>query len=124
MNDRQQSDSGMIPAARLKAGLEALGRIGPPDGLKEKLMAAAPFAAAGQPNETGRSRWFGVFRYVGLAAAIVVVTSFVAFQCFGPSIGTPRFVADINERSNAVNVVDQNSSPPYDTNVYDNNAVP
>jgi hypothetical protein len=124
MNDRQQGDSGMIPAARLKAGLEALGRIEPPDGLKEKLMAAAPFAAARQPNETGRSGRFGVLRYVGLAAAIVVVTSFAAFQCFAPSIETPRFVADINERSNTANVVDQNTSPPYDTNICDNNAVP
>lgn len=124
MNDRQQGDSGMIPVARLKAGLEALGRIEPPGGLKEKLMAAAPFTAARQPNETGRPRRFGVLRYAGLAAAIVVATSFVAFQCFGPPIGTPRFVADINERSSAANVVDQNSSLPYDTNICDNNAVP
>ncbi len=124
MNDRRQDDSGMIPATRLKARLRQLRRIEPPDGLKDKLLAAVPVAATRQTDETMGPHRPGVLRYVGLAAAIVIVASSVAFRCFAPWIGTPRFVADINERSSTASVVDHNSSLPRDSNIYDNNAIP
>lgn len=124
MNDGRQDNSGMIPAAQLKAQLRQLGRIEPPSRLKEKLVAAAPPATPRQSSGTVGLHWPGVLRYVGLAAAVVIVASSVAFQCLAPSIETPRLVADINERSSAATVADHNSLLPRDVNISDNNAIP
>jgi hypothetical protein len=123
MNDRWQEDSGMIPAAQLKARLRVLNRIEPPGGLKDKLVAAVPLGATPQISKTVVPPWLRALRYVGVAAAIVVVTA-VVVQFLSPSAGPPRLSADINDRSGAAALVDHNNSLPRDINVCDNNAVP
>lgn len=123
MNDRRQEDSGMIPAAQLKARLRALNRLKPPGGLKDKLVAAVPLGATRHTSNTVVSPWPRALRYAGVAAAIVVVAA-VVVQFRTPLSGPPRLIADINDRSGAAALIDHNNPLPRDINVCDNNAVP
>ena len=123
MSNRRQEDSGMIPARQLKARLRELGGITPPGGLKDKLVAAVPLEATHHRSQPVASPWPRALRYVGLAAAIVVVAA-VVVQFRTPLSGPPRLIADINDRSGAAALIDHNNPLPRDINVCDNNAVP
>lgn len=122
MNKRWQEGGGDIPTPQLKVRLRELRGIDPPDGLREKLVAAVPPASACQAGGAEVPHWSRALRYFAVAAAIVAVVS-VVVQSLRPQTGSPRLVADINDRSGAA-LVDHNNSLPGDINISDNNAIP
>ena len=91
--------------------------------LRDKLVAAVPLGATRPTSKTVVPPWPRALRYVGVAAAIVVVAA-VVVQILTPLSGPPRLIADINDRSGAAALVDHNNPLPRDINVCDNNAVP
>ncbi len=121
MNKRWQEGGDGIPMLQLKARLKELRGVEPPDGLREKLVAAIPPASARQAGGVDVPRWLRALRYV--AAAAVVGMVFVVVRSFVPQTGSPRLVADINDRS-ATALVDHNNSLPGDINISDHNAIP
>jgi len=121
MNKRWQEDRGSIPTPQLKAWLKELRGIDPPDGLREKLVAATAPACSRQTGRTAVPCWPRALRYV--AAAAVVGMVFVVVRSFVPQTESPRLVADINDRSATV-LVDHNNSLPRDINISDHNAIP
>jgi len=86
-------------------------------------MATVPAAATDRADlRAGRHRFRGL-RYVGVAAAIIIAASVIVARLTllgGPS----RIVADINDDSGRLDLIDHNRPLPHDINVYDNNAVP
>ena len=123
MNDRRHEDSENLPTAQIEAHLRELGAIGPPDGLKDRLAATIPAAGAYHGVVRAVPRWGRPLRYLGAAAAVIVVASVVIPRLATPS-GPPRLTTDINDRSHASSLLDYNLPQPHDSNVFDNNAVP
>ena len=121
MNKRWQEGGGDIRTPQLKVRLRELRGIDPPDGLREKLVAAVPPASARQAGGVYVPRWPTALRY--FAAAAVIGIAFVVVRSFVPQTGSPRLVADINDRSGAA-LVDHNNSLPEDINISDHNAIP
>ncbi|UCD49619.1 MAG: hypothetical protein JSW27_19065 [Phycisphaerales bacterium] len=122
MNDGRQKDSRVMSKAQLKARLRELRGIEPPGRLKGTLLAAVPVAAADHCGSRAVPPRFNVLRYVGVAAAIVIVAS-VAVQRLTAWNSAPRIIADINDRSGPSALIDHNNPLPRDINVCDNNAV-
>jgi hypothetical protein len=123
MNSRRQNDRGRVSTAQLKARLRALRGIEPPGRLQEKLIAGVPAAVDHRVGLHAAPRWFKAVRRIAVAAAILVVAS-VVVQRLIPLNGSPRIIADINDRSGRTDLVDQNHPLPRDINVADNNMVP
>lgn len=122
MNKRWQEGGGDIPTPLLKDRLKELRGIEPPDGLREKLVAAVPPASACQAGGVDVPRWSRALRYFAVAAAIVAVVS-VVVQSLRPQTGSPRLVGNINDHSDGT-LVDHNNFLPRDINISDNNAIP
>jgi len=123
MNDRRQADSGTIPKEWLEARLRALKGVEPPGRLKDKLLSGVPASGADHGGFPPASHRFRVLRYVGVAAAILILASLAVPRLTFRS-GPPRIIADINDRSGSSALVDHNHPRPADINVYDHNAVP
>ncbi len=121
MNKHRQEGGESIPTPQLKVRLRELRGIDPPDGLREKLVAAVPPASARQTGRTVVPCWPRALRYVAAVAVIGIV--FLVVRSFVPQTGSPRLVADINDRSGAA-LVDHNNSLPGDINISDHNAIP
>lgn len=121
MNKHWQEGGGDIPTPQLKTWVRGLRGIDPPDGLREKLVAAVPPASARQAGGVYVPRWPKALRY--FAAAAVIGIAFVVVRSFVPQTGSPRLVADINDRSGAA-LVDHNNSLPGDINISDHNTIP
>lgn len=86
-------------------------------------MAAVPAVAGNHASRQATPRWFRALRYAAVAAALIVAAS-VLVQRYTPLGGAPRIIADINDRSGRLDLIDQNRPRPRDINVSDNNAVP
>jgi hypothetical protein len=121
MNAGSQNDPRDIPLERVKDQLKALARVKPPGGLRDRLLATVPHDAAGSDAPKPFPRWSQAARYIAVAAAIILVAA-VLIRFLAPLSGQNRPVADINDRSTATSVTDQNSLRPLDINVCDSNA--
>lgn len=87
MNKHWQEDGADIPTAQLKTWMRGLRGIDPPDGLREKLVAAIPPASARQAGGVYIPRWPKALRYFAAAAVIGIV--FVVVRTFVPQTGSP-----------------------------------
>ena len=119
MNARPQDDRRDIPLAQVKDQLKALARVKPPGRLRDKLLATVPHDAPRSDAEP-LPRWSQTARYIAIAAAVILVAS-VLIRFLPPLGGQNRPVADINDRSTAATMTDQNTLRPRDINVIDSN---
>ncbi len=107
--------------AGMKQQLRALSAVEPPDGLKERLLAAVPRQATDEVRRCHVWRWRGVTGWVSVAATIMVVCGIFWLRApAGPAQGpTP----DANSLLGGVLATDYNSVRPPDTNTLDSNGL-
>ena len=120
MNAGSPDDPRDIALAQVKDQLKALARVKPPGGLRDRLLATVPPDAAGSDAAAPPRPWSQITRYLAIAAAVMLVAS-VLIRLLPPLGGQNRPIADINDRSTAASMTDQNSLRPLDINIVDSN---
>lgn len=123
MNAGPEDNARDISLAKVKDQLKALARVNPPSALRDKLLAAVPHDRARKTAAAPLPRWRQTAGYIAVAAALILVAS-VLLRVVTPLGYPPRPVADINDRSAAAALTDQNSLHPRDINVCDSNTSP
>ena len=122
MNTHPRDEPSDLPMAWLKKHLKSLSQVIPPETLRQRLMADAARAGAVTPSEPRGHGWSTALRYVGVAAAVILLTG-VVVRLGIPSGRTRGPVADQNEDVSLALAADYNSLRPLDTNVCDNNGL-
>ncbi|MEN6578302.1 MAG: hypothetical protein ABFD90_18300 [Phycisphaerales bacterium] len=102
--------------------LRAISAVEPPESLKGRLLAGIPAIGEGQPATRYACPWLRWARWAGVAAAVVVTASVVAWLGV-PSGRQSRPIADINGASSGACATDHNSPRPSDTNLCDINSL-
>lgn len=108
----------------LKERLQALSAVEPPEGLRQRLLAALPGRPAREATPwyahggLGARVWAGI---VATAATVVVVCGVAWLRVPTPPAGQP--LADANGGLNRVMVADFNAVRPADINALDSNGL-
>lgn len=105
----------------MKRQLRALSAVEPPEGLRERLVAAVPRRAAAEVRRCHTWRWPRVTGWASVAATIVVFCGILWLRTpAGPARGP---APDANSLLGGVLAADYNSVRPPDTNTLDSNGL-
>jgi hypothetical protein len=101
--------------------LRALSAVEPPEGLRERLVAAVPQQAAAEAGRCYLWHWRGVTGWVSVAATILVFCGIAWLRIpAGPAQGP---APDANSLLSGVLAADYNGVRPPDTNTSDSNGL-
>jgi hypothetical protein len=121
MNVDSTNERNSLSLDGMKRQLQALSAVEPPEGLKQKLMAAVPQRAADEVRGCHVWRWRGVTGWVSVAATIMVFCGILWLRTpAGPAQGP---APDANSLVGGVVAADYNSVRPPDTNTLDSNGL-
>jgi hypothetical protein len=119
MNVDSRNERQGFSLAGMKQQLRALSAVEPPEGLREKLVAAVPQRATDEVRRCQTWRWPGVTGWAGVAATIMVFCGILWLRTpAGPAQGP---APDANSLLGGVLAADYNSVRPPDTNTLDSN---
>ena len=121
MNADSRNEQNDFSLEGIKQQLRALSRIEPPEGLREKLLGAAPRRAAGEVPTCHSWRWPRVTGWLTIAATILVLCGIVWLRT--PTRPSARPASDANSLVGGVLAADYNSVRPPDTNTLDSNGL-
>ena len=102
--------------------LRAISAVEPPESLKGRLIAGIPATGREQPATRCVYPWSRWLRWAGVAAAVVVTTSVIAWLGVS-SIRQSYPIADINSDSSRAYAADHNNLRPSDANLCDINSL-
>ncbi len=106
----------------MKQQLRALAAVEPPEGLREKLLAAVPQRAPAQAGRWHGWWWPGVTGWASVAATILVLCGILWLRTpAGPTQQAPS--PDANSLLGGVLAADYNSVRPADINTLDSNGL-
>jgi hypothetical protein len=105
----------------MKRQLRALSAVEPPEGLKQKLVAAVPGGATDEVRRCHVWRWRGVTGWVSVAATITVFCVILWLRTPAEPAQAPA--PDANSLLSGMLAADYNSVRPPDTNTLDSNGL-
>lgn len=123
MNMNPGNGRGEFSIDWVKSRLKALSAVEPSQSLKDGLVAGIPAVAGGEPITRGVWPWLSKGRWIGAAAAAVIVAA-STIAWLGMPWGRPmRSGIEVNAGPSRVYATDHNSLRPSDTNVCDINSL-
>ncbi len=122
MNVRLGNGPGGFSAKWVIGRLRALSSGEPPESLKEKLMGGIPASAGEQPASRRIRPWSRGMWWTGVAAAVAVAASIVAWLGVPPECPS-QSAFDANGRAGRAYAADHNSPGPSDSNLCDINGL-
>jgi hypothetical protein len=107
---------------QLAARLGRLRRIGTPEGLREKLVAAVPTTSIAPAGPQTPWCWRAAAKWIGasIAAGIALATALWLAPLIGPNAVS---VADINDRSTTILAADVNAPDANAGGISDHNSL-
>ena len=105
----------------VKQQLQALSAVEPPQGLKERLLAAVPHPAVSRVSSRHVWLWPKATGWAAVAATVMVLCGIVWLR--SPAGPSTRPSTDANNSLSQVLAADYNSVRPADTNTFDSNGL-